>query len=136
MGEDTSANLEQYNESIKQYQDAYNEKLLQDQHLGQEIGDLKNRMQELQQAYEGKVEQKKAVLETIMRNQKASKRFSKAAREQTVQLTQPAETLQLELEKARTQTDNIMNTVHKLQNDLPELAERLQRVIPVDVGLT
>merc|ERR1712093_535218 len=58
--EDTSANLDKCNENIKEYQEAYNEKLLQDQQLGQEIGELKNRMQELQHSYEGKVEQKKA----------------------------------------------------------------------------
>merc|ERR1711959_365375 len=97
--EDSSANLEKCNDSIKQYQEAYNEKLLQDQKLGQEIGDLKNEMQELQQLYESKVEQKKAVLETIMRNQKAAKHLSKAAREDS-QATQPADVLRQEVEKA------------------------------------
>merc|ERR1711975_155606 len=37
--EDSTANLEKYNESISAYQEAYNDKLLQDQQLGQQIGD-------------------------------------------------------------------------------------------------
>merc|ERR1711939_269275 len=131
--EDTSANLDKCNENIKQYQEAYNEKLLQDQQLGQEIGELKNRMQELQHSYEGKVEQKKAVLETIMRNQKAAKHFTKAARESPPQVSHPLETLQEEVEKAHSQTDTIVNTVRKLQQEVPELGERLERVIPVAV---
>merc|ERR1711871_1339457 len=131
--EDTSANLEQYNENIKQYQEAYNEKLLQDQKLGQEIGDLKNEMQELQQLYESKVEQKKAVLETIMRNQKAAKHLSKAAREDS-QAAQPADVLRQEVDKAHVITDKIVGTLRKLQQDIPELSERLERAIPVGIS--
>merc|ERR1711998_168327 len=131
--EDSQSNLEKYNESIAAYQEAYNEKLLQDQQLGQNIGELKNRMQELQQDYEGKVEQKKAMLETIMRNQKAAKHFSKASRETTTQLSHPAESLPEEVQKAHAQTDAIITTIRKLQNDVPELADRLERVIPVAV---
>merc|ERR1712196_700169 len=63
--EDSSANLEHLTENIKQYQEAYNEKLLQDQKLGQEISGLKNRMQELQQSYEDKVEKKKLCLKIL-----------------------------------------------------------------------
>jgi len=131
--EESSENLEKYNESIKQFQDTYNDKLLEDQQLGKQIGDMKNRMQGLQQAYEAKVEQKKSVLETIMRHQKASKHYTKAAREQTPQVTVPVETLQQELEKARTQTDTIVNTVRKLQTEIPEMSDRLERVVPVDI---
>jgi len=131
--EDSTASLEKYNESITQYQEAYNEKLLQDQTLGQNIGELKNKMQELQQAYESKVEQKKAMLETIMRNQKAAKHYTKAARESDSQLSQPAESLPQEVQAAHEQTDKIINTVRRMQNDVPELADRLERVIPVAV---
>merc|ERR1712054_507804 len=121
--EDSTANLERYNESITQYQEAYNEKLLQDQTLGQNIGELKNKMQELQQDYESKVEQKKAMLETIMRNQKAAKHYTKAAREGTPQLSQSADTLPQEVQKAHEQTDKIISTIRKMQNDVPELAD-------------
>merc|ERR1711998_343977 len=131
--EDSTASLEKYNESITQYQEAYNEKLLQDQTLGQNIGDLKSKMQELQQAYESKVEQKKAMLETIMRNQKAAKHYSKASREGESQLSQPADTLPQEVQKAHEQTDKIISTIRKMQTDAPELADRLERVIPVAV---
>jgi len=107
--EDSTANLEKYNESITAYQEAYNEKLLQDQQLGTHIGDLKNQMQQLQQSYETKVEQKKAMLATIMRNQKAAKHFSKASREQTTDLSAPAETLADEVAKAH-KTPTISST--------------------------
>merc|ERR1711998_307440 len=133
-GEDSTASLEKYNESITQYQEAYNEKLLQDQTLGQNIGELKNKMQELQQAYEGKVEQKKAMLETIMRNQKAAKHYTKAARESTTELSHPADSLPQEVQKAHAQTDSIISTIRKLQSEVPELADRLERVIPVAVA--
>merc|ERR1712100_601444 len=131
--EDSTENLEKYNESIAAYQEAYNEKLMQDQELGRSIGDLKNQMQDLQQSYESKVEQKKAILETIMRNQKAAKHFTKAAREPSTQLSVPAEAIGEEVEKAHTQTDNIINTIRRLQNDIPELADRLERIIPIAV---
>merc|ERR1712146_173610 len=96
------------------YQDAYNEKLLQDQQLGKNIGELKGRMQELQHEYESKVEQKKTMLETIMRNQKAAKHFTKAAREETTDLSCPADTLPEEVQKAHAQTDAIINSIRKL----------------------
>lgn len=129
--EDSSANLEKYNESITAYQDSYNEKLLQDQQMGNNIAHLKDRMQEMQHGYEGKVEQKKAMLETIMRNQKAAKHFAKATRE-SVPLSIPEEALPEEVQKAHAQTDTIINTIRALQQQVPELADRLERVIPVD----
>ena len=73
------------------------------------------------------------MLATIMRNQKAAKHFSKASREQTTDLSAPAETLADEVAKAHNDTDNIINTIRNLQNTMPELAERLERVIPVAV---
>merc|ERR1711871_1392779 len=117
--EDSTENLEKYNESIAAYQEAYNEKLMQDQELGRSIGDLKNQMQDLQQNYESKVEQKKAILETIMRNQKAAKHFTKAAREPSSNLS--VDELPGEVEKAHQETDSIINVIRKLQTVVPEL---------------
>merc|ERR1711871_1590348 len=117
--EDSTENLEKYNESIAAYQEAYNEKLMQDQELGRSIGDLKNQMQDLQQNYESKVEQKKAILETIMRNQKAAKHFTKAAREPSSTLS--VDELPGEVEKAHQETDSIINVIRKLQTVVPEL---------------
>merc|ERR1712166_491718 len=71
-------------ESTNQYQDAYNQRLLEDQHLGEDLGAMKAKIQDLQQAYEEKVETKKSMLETIMRNQKASKQLSKAVKEDSL----------------------------------------------------
>jgi len=131
--EDSTENLEKYNESITAYQEAYNEKLMQDQEIGRSIGDLKNQMQDLQHSYESKVEQKKAILETIMRNQKAAKHFTKAARESNTSLSVTTEELPTAVEMAHQETDNIINTIRQLQTDVPELADRLERIIPIAV---
>jgi len=129
--DDASSNLEQYNDSIKIFQESYNDKLLQDQQIGQRIGELKTQMQALQQAYEQKVEQKKSMLETIMRNQKAAKHLTKVARDNTVQLSVPEETLAQELDHANTVCNNILTAIRTLQNEIPDMAESLDRVIPM-----
>merc|ERR1719218_310716 len=68
---DSTQSLDQYNESIQQYQDVYNDRLAEDQRLTEDIAGMKAQIQELQDGYEHKVETKKAMLEKIMRNQKA-----------------------------------------------------------------
>ena len=134
--EDTASSLDQYNKSITQYQDAYNEKLQKDQHLGQRISELKNKMQDLQQTYEAKVEQKKVMLETIMRNQKTAKMLSKAIRDDpaTVQLSFPETELPKVLDQTVSQTEKILSTIRLLQHQVPDLADRLDRVIPMNLA--
>ena len=91
----------------------------------------KSRKRQQQKESQSKVEQKKAILETIMRNQKAAKHFTKAAREPSSNLS--VDELPGEVEKAHQETDSIINVIRKLQTDVPELSDRLERIIPIAV---
>merc|ERR1711865_358476 len=111
---DSSKNLDQYNESINQYQDAYNQRLLQDQHLNEDIGATKAKVQDLQRAYEDKVEDKKWMLETIMRNQKASKQLTKAANEDSLENTVPVDQVTTDLHQEQGKAQQLENVLQTL----------------------
>merc|ERR1712195_10002 len=119
---DSTKNLDQYNESINQYQDAYNQRLLEDQHLGEDLGAMKAKIQDLQQAYEEKVETKKSMLETIMRNQKASKQLSKAVKEDSLESTVPVDQVRSDLQQAQDISNTIANVFQTLEAKAPELS--------------
>lgn len=111
---DSSKNLDQYNESINQYQDAYNQRLLQDQHLNEDIGATKAKVQDLQRAYEDKVEDKKWMLETIMRNQKASKQLTKAVNEDSLESTVPIDQVTTDLQQEQGKAQQLENVLQTL----------------------
>merc|ERR1711871_79964 len=106
---ESSGNLDQYNESINQYQDEYNQRLPEDQKLTEDISGMKVKIQELQEAYEHKVETKKTMLETIMRNQKASKHLSKIVKDDTLETTTPLAEIQQELLAAQEESQRIVS---------------------------
>jgi len=119
--QESSQNLDQYNESIQQYQEAYNERLLQDQNLTEDITVMKTKIQELQEGYEHKVETKKAMLEKIMRNQKASKHLSKVVKEDVPEPTASAEGLQQQLAQAQEQSQKMTEILQTIDNQVPDL---------------
>lgn len=116
-----ATNLEQYNESINQYQEAYNERLLEDQHLTEDMANIKSQIQELQDSYEHKVEAKKTMLETIMRNQKASKHLLKVAKEDNLETTVPVNQVEQELQHVQEETERITSVMKTLDTQMPDL---------------
>eukprot|EP00656_Telonema_subtile_P056705 TRINITY_DN9133_c0_g1_i3.p1 TRINITY_DN9133_c0_g1~~TRINITY_DN9133_c0_g1_i3.p1 ORF type:complete len:789 (-),score=403.60 TRINITY_DN9133_c0_g1_i3:76-2442(-) len=117
-----TASLEQYNESINQYQEAYNERLLEDQHLTESMADVKGKIHELQHEYEYKVESKKLLLETIMRNQKAAKHLNKLSKQDTApQSTVSPGAIQQLLQQEQDNTHKLSSVLQALDQQLPDL---------------
>eukprot|EP00658_Telonema_sp_P-2_P019658 TRINITY_DN17757_c0_g1_i3.p1 TRINITY_DN17757_c0_g1~~TRINITY_DN17757_c0_g1_i3.p1 ORF type:complete len:308 (-),score=114.70 TRINITY_DN17757_c0_g1_i3:43-966(-) len=118
---ESEASLEQYDDSIAQYQETYNQRLTQDQDLNEGIAQMKEQIAELQDSYETKVETKKVMLESIMRNQKASKHLTKVAKEDELGSTVAVGQVQAELDAAEEEGRRIMELMSTLDTQMPTL---------------